>query len=229
MNQPSSVNASAVASIPVAGEDVRAAHLDLAGLAVRNGLARRHVHDARLLSGKRHADGSRAPLAVVGIGQVHDRLGHAVAFEDRLSEKAGELLEELQTERGGAGDVEPQTPGGRSLTLGLRDQPAVHRWHSEEHRDVLIFLEDVQNFSRLESPQQAHTRAGVERAVHADHQPMRVEKGQRQQQAIRLRPAPRGCHRLDVRDEIAMQQQRALGAARRAGGVGEDSRRVLVG
>src|SRR5205823_1425066 len=60
--------------LPVALEDVRSPHLDLAGLFVVDGLAGGDVDDARLLAGERLAHGAGAALAIVGVGQVHDRL-----------------------------------------------------------------------------------------------------------------------------------------------------------
>src|SRR5690348_3421824 len=95
-----------VGAVPVAGEDVRPAHLDLADRARRQRRARAHIHHARFLAGERAADGAGAALAVVRVGQVHDRLGHAVALEDALAEDALEVREDPRAERGGAGDEE---------------------------------------------------------------------------------------------------------------------------
>ena len=124
-----------VGALPVAREDVWPAHLDLANLAVRNGCAVYSADDARLLPWKRRADRAGTPLAIVGIGHVHDRLGHAVAFENALAEDALELREDVRAERRRAGDVEAQRTRQRSETFGLSQQTPIHRRHAEEHRD----------------------------------------------------------------------------------------------
>ena len=72
-----------------------------------------------------------------------------------------------------------------------------------------------------------HRRARRQRAMRADHQAMRVEERQREQQMIVRRPLPRLAQRGDIRDQVAVEEHRALAAPRRAGGIGDH--REIVG
>src|SRR5690606_1633093 len=68
---------------PVAGEDVGAPALDHADLARRRLAAGGGIGDAQSDARQRVADRAGPALAVVGVGGVHPRLGHAVALQDR--------------------------------------------------------------------------------------------------------------------------------------------------
>src|SRR5579884_1350607 len=91
-----------IRALPVALEDVRATDLDLARSLVMDRLAGLNVHDPSFLPRERHPDSSRTSLAIVGVGEVHHRLGHSVALEDALSEHLLEFGERLRAERGGS-------------------------------------------------------------------------------------------------------------------------------
>src|SRR5262249_10068732 len=71
-----------VGTPPVPREDRGPAPLALAALARRQRLAAHYIHHPSLLAGERPTDGPWPPLALIRIGQVHDRLGHAVTLEN---------------------------------------------------------------------------------------------------------------------------------------------------
>ena len=58
--------------------------------------------------------------------------------------------------------------------------------------------------------------------MHANHQAVRMEERQGQQQAIILGPAPRLGDGLYIGEQVALEEQRALRASGRAGGVAQD-------
>src|SRR5215208_8087804 len=96
-----------IRSVPVAGENVRSTDFYLPDLPVGQRLARLDIDNPRLLAGERPSHGSRPALAFVGVGEVHDRLGHAVALQDTLPEESLELVEGLGTQGRATRDVEP--------------------------------------------------------------------------------------------------------------------------
>src|SRR5215218_9277640 len=105
--------------VPVAGEDVGPADFDLPDLPICQGLARLDIDYPRLLAGEGPSHGTRPALALVGVGEVHYRLGHAVALQDALPEELLELVEGLGTQGRAARDVEPYRPRTLVATLSL--------------------------------------------------------------------------------------------------------------
>ena len=80
---------------------------------------------------------------------------------------------------------------GLIQTFGLGQQPPVHCRHAEEHGDRRVGVDGGENVAGVELAAQNHARASEERAVHANHQTVRMEERQRQQQTVIRRPAPR--------------------------------------
>src|SRR5439155_229948 len=81
------------------------------------------------------ADGSRATLADVRIADVHERLSHAVAFENRVSEELAKSSEHMRGQRRGTGDEESHRFPDSLRDVARRfEQTHVNRRHAEEER-----------------------------------------------------------------------------------------------
>ncbi len=213
-NQPSVVNASAVASgrCPVAAEDVRAPDLDLAG-----GLGQAHLDP-----GKREADGARPALAVVGVGHEHVGLGHAVALEHR---HAGVGLQRLGGARR-AGRPSPTRRAAAGPSSAARDE-AARRWYmvgTPKNSVASCSAAASSTPSTVEPREQDGRCAGQQRPVQAVAEAVGVEQREGEDEAVLGRPPPGPLQRLAVGQQVAVGQRGALGRpgrARRVAEVGE--------
>ena len=91
-----------VVEVPL--HDVRAPHPDLAGVALLDVVARRHVDDAALAARHHPADRAGLPAALEGDVGGWAGLGHAVALEDLDVETGGDLIGEFGAQRRRARD-----------------------------------------------------------------------------------------------------------------------------
>ena len=126
-NQPS-VNAARVAAsaAPVAGEHVRPAEQDLSRVVAVLAGVEAHVH-----TGQREADGPGAPLAVVGIGDVHDRLGHAVALQHAHAARASPAARAATR---AAAPSRRRRGGARRARRPAATPPGVRTWSARRRR-----------------------------------------------------------------------------------------------
>jgi hypothetical protein len=174
---------------------------------------RRLARQSQLDAGERPANRAGAALRVVGVRDEHQRLGHSVALEDPLPRRRLDGGVERGGQGGRARDTEPEA--GQRLDSRMLGQTVVEGRHAEEE-------------GRLERFDVAHDRVGieariehggatrVERAVEAHAEAVHVEEGQRQQQPIRLAPAPGEPQCLGARETIRVREDGALGPTRRA-------------
>ena len=99
---------------------------------------------AQLDPGQGQPDRARPALAVVGVGDVHDRLGHAVALEHPLAGPLGQALEHgrraaapTRTRTAAAGPARrpgARRPGGRTWSAPRRTGSPGGRWRRRGRR-----------------------------------------------------------------------------------------------
>ena len=108
------------------------------------------------------------------------------------------------------------------------DEPHVHRLlaHAEEQRH-LTRLQNPHDVVDVETFANDAVRAGAQRAVETRAQSVNVKERQRDQQRVGARPAPGRADLRGDRGEVAVRDQRTLGASGRAAGVDHD--RDVVG
>ena len=198
---------------PVAGEDVRAAHLELA------------VDDAGGDPRQRHSHRARPARPGVEVREVHPGFGHTVALEDLVAGELAEGGEGLGRERRAAGAEEAH--GGKIQALlplapgaELLDQPAVHGGDTEKKRG-LAGQQTGSRLGRVEAAAQAHGGPGGEGAVEPHHQAVGVEERQREEQGVRRLPGPGGEEAGYRGEHVVVRDLGPLALARRARGVEE--------
>ena len=199
---------------PVAQEDVRAAHLDLADLALRQGLAGVGVGDAQRHAGQRRADRAGAPLAVIGVGGVHAGLGHAVALQDGVAGARLEAGVGLGLQRRAAGDEQAHVPHQLPGESRIVEKPGVEGRHAHQGGGPGQLLDQR---VQVEALQQDHRGAGGQHRVGGHEQPVGVEDRQRVQQHVRGAEAPAFRQGLGVGEQVVLGQH---GAFRPPGGAG---------
>ena len=205
-----------IGAAPVAGEDVRAAHEQLA------------VVDAHRDAGQREADRSGAALADVRIAQRHERLGHPVALEDGVAEELAEAFEDVRRQRRGAGDEEAHALA--DLARGVRrrvEQADVDRRHAEEERRTEI-AELIERGAVIEALQQAHAAAAGQPAVQAVAEGVDVEEREREEEAVAVGDLPHGQQVDGIGGEVVVRQDGAFRRAGRARGVDDRGGRIAV-
>ena len=226
---PSAVRAEArrLGHAPVAGEEAWAAHLQLAGDALRR-LAALVVHDPGLDARQRPSDRPRPPLALVGIAERDERLGHAVALEDLVAEALAERLEHLRGQRRRAAHEEPHARAETARQwLRPLEQPHVDRRHAEEERRPERLEERLRRVG-LEARGEAHAAAAREPAADADAEAVHVEERQHREVAVRRGDAPGLDEPSRVSGEVAVSQDGALRAPGRTRGVDDRRGRRFV-
>ena len=146
---------------PVAGEDVWSRERATRLLRPRARLAARSTRQSAPTRPAAACRPYRAALAVVGIADVHERLGHAVALENRVAELLPELLEHVRRRaapnqrRTGASAV----PILAAASADHAEQPDVNRRDAEEQRR-LERVEFVSGCGAVKAFEQAHPAAG---------------------------------------------------------------------
>ena len=179
-----------IGTAPVAGENVRAFHFELA------------VDDANGNARQRKTDGAGTTLADIRIAEIHERLGHSVALENRVAEALAELFEDMRRQRRGAGDEEPHLRADRARRVGRRfEQADVHRRNAEEKRRPKI-EQLIGRGAVIETLEQSHAAAADER--------------QREEEAIAFADLPRGEQIHGVRREVVMREHRTFRSAGRS-------------
>ena len=159
--------------------------------------------------GRGKADAARAALAVVGVRDVHERLGHAVALEHLLAAALGEGAMELGGQRSGSRHAEAK-PSQLADARGPREA-VVHGGHAEEQAGV-VAPGRVEDGVDAEARQQHGRGARQQGAVQSDAQPVGVEQRQREHEAVRRGPAPRQSDRLASGQQVGVREDRPLGA-----------------
>ncbi len=173
--------------------------------------------------GSGRADRARDALAVVGIGRVHERLAHPVAFENRVPGALAKLAMCFREQRGGPGHEQSDVRGSFAREGRMLQQSCVERGHAHHHRR---FRQQPHHLVGVELRQKQHRAAGREHGVDRDEQAMHMEDRQGVQQHVVCRESPRLCERERIRREIRARQHRAL---RAAGGPGRIEQRCEIG
>ena len=199
--------------VPIALEDVAAAHLDDADLALRDCLAGLGIGDAQLDARQRKTDGAGAALAVIGVRRIHVGLGHAVALEDLLAGAGLEFDMGLGEQRGAARDEQAHMLDERAVEARIGEQPRVEGRHAH-HRGRLRHAGD--EVVDVERRQEDHRAAGQQHHVGGDEQAVGVEDRQRVQEHVICREAPGLDQRFGVGEQIVVRQHGALRAPGRA-------------
>ena len=156
-------------------------------------------------------------------------LGRAVALQRQLAERVRHALGQAGRQRRRAGD--PQADGaeiGRGEAVP-RQQPLVHRRHSEDHRPARALDRPAQPLG-VEALEQHGARAAEQRHLHAA-QAVLVRQRQRVDEHVVGAPAPREHRRPQRGQEVRVSERHALGPPRRPGRVRDHDelvrRRVL--
>src|SRR5262249_44670705 len=76
---------SGIRSIPITCKHMWPAYFDFANLSSWEDLAGMAIYNTRLLTWEGTTHGARTAFAFVRVGQVHNGLSHAIAFEDLLT------------------------------------------------------------------------------------------------------------------------------------------------
>ena len=130
----------------------------------------------------------------------------------------------LGEQRRGARNEQPHVRGRLGVQHLVLEQAHVEGRDAHQHGRPRHQLEDPVD---VELRQEDHRRAGEQRDVGRDEEPVGVEDRQRMDQHVVGGVGPGLAQRLGVRDEVAVGQHRALGAAGGARGV--EQRREIVG
>lgn len=215
-------------AVEVAGEQVRAAHLDLTdgrGVCERAAVL---LDQAEFDAAQRDADGTGAGFAVGPYARVHERLRHAVPLDDPAAGRRRDPFVVVDRQCRGAGDQQPgareglREPAGRGR-FGKRFRDAVvHRRHTEQHRAARLQLPG--HALGGEPAEVAHGAAPPQRAQDAEDQPVHVEQRQRVDEDVVAGPLPGVLQRVQGGGDGPARQDRALGRAGGAGGVHDQGR-----
>ena len=210
---------------PVAAEDVRSLHFDVAHFTAR-GHGPAGQCDTHLHTGQRKTDRAAATFAVfaaIGVGGEHQRFAHAIALENGVAGSLAELIESLDQQRRRAADEQAHAGAGLTREIGLGQQAHVQRGHAHEHAGVAHF---PHRGGGVEPAEPQHLAAIEQSTMNGDKKAVHVEDGQRVHQHVAFTPAPVALQRDGVAEQVAVRQHGALAATRGAAGV-EDRGEVV--
>ena len=122
--------------IPIALEDIRSAHFDLANIPLGQCVPRGAVSDFQLNPRKRKSDCPRTARALIGIRGAHIRFCHAVALKDAMTAALFKQLMSFRQKRRAARDKKPHVPGQSPVEAWIIKQPSVKGRHAH-HRGSL--------------------------------------------------------------------------------------------
>src|ERR1039457_6451432 len=177
--------------LPIARKNIGTLQVDFTGF-TRCDCHARVVEQAHGNARQWKADAALAAFADVRVGDVHQRLRHPVAFQNRMPEQRTKTLHHLRRQRRRSGDEEPHASPNRARDLrrGLQEPPIDSRRAEEQCRP------EVQKLGggslMLEALQQAHAAAAEHPAVQTVAQRVHVEERQRQQEAVGGADLPAG-------------------------------------
>ena len=120
----------------IALADVRAANLQLAHLPVRQRLLRLAVDDARLNSRQRQSHRAAPPFTLQRIREVHARLGHAVALQQRHLKSLLHAFKQVVRQPVGAGSHQPHVAQIAGAAFGGPVQAPVNGGHAHEDSEA---------------------------------------------------------------------------------------------
>ena len=209
---------------PIALEDVRAADLDHAELAVGQWSAGLGIGDADLDPRQGKADRAGDAVAVIGVGGVHVGLGHAVALEDGVTGAVPEFPVRLGERQRRAGDEKAHMAGRPAGQPGMLEEPHVEGRHAHQRRGARYQRQDCVG---VELGQEQHRGAGEEHRVGRHEEAVGVIDRQGVEKHVAGPEAPGIDEREGVRDEVRVGEHRALRAAGRAGRI--EDRGEIVG
>ena len=208
---------------PIAEEDIVAALLDDADLAIRQRRAGLRIGNPDFHAGKRKPDGAGAAVALERVRGAHVGFGHAVALEDRLARQFLELAMRLCQQRGRPGNEQPHVRRGFGGEALMVQKPGVEGRHTH-HRGG--FRHPFQRDIGREFRQEDHRAADHRQQVACHEQPVRVIDRQHVEQRVIGGEAPVFTQHLGVRAQVPVAQLGALGTAGGAGGI-ENGGKVL--
>ena len=180
--------------LPIAVEQVGAAHFQNAYLALGQGGPSLRVTDFQFDAGQRKADGTSAPVAVVGVGGVHIGFSHAVALEDGMAGCLLPLDMGFGQQRGGAGDEESHG-FGRSAKFGHGEEAGVEGRHAHKRGCLRHGADDG---AGVEAAHENRAAACHQGDVGGNEQPVGVENRQGVDQDIFAGKTPGVAQHLRV-------------------------------
>ena len=199
---------------PVALEDLAALQLDFILFA-----------QPHFDAGQWIANAARLARPIVRIGDHNPALGYAIALEHRLPEDSLAAFKKGYRQWGGSGDEKSNLPQIRWMLIEVVTQPLIHRRYPEEHGAASLQLAD--NGLRAERHQH-RAAAADQRAMQRDGEPVDMEQGKRQDQAVLGRPSPGLDHATALGEQVAVIEQGTLRLARRARRVKENCRTLRM-
>ena len=213
--------------LPVAGEDLGAAHQQLARLAVGHlpsGVRVLGVHNAYIRGWERQAQRTQAARGPHRCARDdRTRLSHAVALDE---EAAGRLLPpgpDLRRHRGRPAHPVAQGVQVRAPLLGAVEDPLEHDRHADEEGEGAPLVRGQDLIHRELG--QHHLGGGLlHRAEEVEGQPEGVEEGQQAQEVLPALMQHRhpGDGLVGVGPQIGVREHRRLGGAGRPAGVQQD-------
>ncbi len=218
-NQPSASTVLVAGSAPVAAAQGGAAHVRARRTPSSSSASARPMRPRRRAAG---SPPSRAGARLQRVGEGEQRLGHAVALEHGHAQSPSSCAPQVGRQRGRARDAEAQP--GQLAGPARGGEAVVHGRHAEEHGAASAWAASSTASSSKRSNTVAE-RAGGQRAEQPGAQPVDVEEGEGEDEAVVRLPAPGARDGRHAGKEGGVGVHRPLGPARRPRGVDDRARR----
>ena len=200
--------------VPVAFEDVGAAHLDHADLTLRQGGA--IFGDFHLHPRQRQADGACPPVTDVGVRGGHVGFCHAVTLQYPLAGAGLKAAVGVGEQGGRARDEQPHMGGAGMGKAGITQQAGVEGGNPHHHACAGHVVQDGIG---VKAGQKDHRGPGQQRNIGGHEQAVDVKDRQGMQQHVSGGELPQGGQRRGIRQKVVLRQHRPFGAACGARGV----------